>query len=122
MARRRPARLIHDYLESREVTQGSHYGERLKVLRWQSVFLTKTFNAPAVEIALSMARANGKTTFVAGIAAASLQVPELRQPRAETLVLASSFGQARIDFDHTLAFMGPAVENKKIWNVLDNSN
>ena len=57
---------------------------------------------------LSLARANGKSTFVAALGCAFLDGP-LRQPRAEVVIVASSFLQARIVFDHLLGFMGERV-------------
>ena len=68
---------------------------------------------------LSVARANGKTTLVAGLAAATLDGP-LAVPRGETVIVASSFPQARIAFEHVLAFMGDALRDKKRWRVWDN--
>ena len=47
--------------------------------------------------ALSVARGNGKTALLSGIAAATLDGP-LAVPRGETVIVASSFEQARIAF------------------------
>ena len=56
-----------------------------------------------------MARGGGKTTFVAAICAALVDGP-LVQPRAESVLVASSFEQAMIAFRHTLAFLQPKVD------------
>ena len=60
---------------------------------------------------------------MAGIACATLD-PEgpLRQRRAETVIVASSFEQGRIDFEHVHAFMqarGFDLDNRKRWRVWD---
>ena len=47
-----------------------------------------------------------KRTTGAAIGAAALVGP-LVTPRAETAIVASSFAQARIAFDHVLAFLRP---------------
>lgn len=63
--------------------------------------------------ALSVARANGKTALTAGIAAATLNGP-LVVPQGETVIVASSFEQVRIAFEHVRAFMEPTLaEDRK---------
>ena len=62
--------------------------------------------------ALSVARGNGKTALVAGVAAAALDGP-LVVPRGETVIVASSFAQACIAFDHVVAFMGSKLRDRK---------
>ena len=60
-----------------------------------------------MDASLSLARGGGKSTFCAAIAAATVDVGgPLVQPRASNVVVASSFLQAKIAFDHVLAFMG----------------
>ena len=54
------------YLEALKVTQGRHVGECLTVLPWQRSFLRMAFGDPG-DAALSLARANGKSTFVAAL-------------------------------------------------------
>ena len=69
-----------------------------------------------------MARGNGKTTFVAALAAATLDGP-LIEPMAETVVVASSFEQGLICFRHVLHFMDPVIEPEpKRWRIQDSSN
>ena len=74
------------------------------------------------EAALSVARGNGKTTLVAGLGAAAVDGP-LAVPRAETLLVASSFEQGRISFEHILAFLreryGAELDNKSKWRIWD---
>ena len=107
------------YLEALKVTQGRHAGELLTVLPWQRQFLAMAFGAPG-DAALSLARANGKSTFVAALATAFLDGP-LRQPRAEVVIVASSFLQARIVFDHLLGFMGERINDRKVWRLWDST-
>ena len=76
-------------------------------------------SAPGVQsAALSVARGNGKTALLSGIAAATLDGP-LAVPRGETVIVASSFEQARIAFEHVIAFMGDKLADKGRWKVWD---
>ena len=68
--------------------------------------------------ALSVGRGNGKTALLAGVAQATLAGP-LAVPRGETVIAASSFIQARIAFEHVLAFMGDAIRDRSRWRVWD---
>ena len=107
-----------DYLESLTVTQGRLAGQPFKVLPWQRRFVRGAF-APGVQsAALSVARGNGKTALLSGIAAATLDGP-LAVPRGETVIVASSFEQARIAFEHVIAFMGDKLDDKRRWKVWD---
>ena len=65
-----------------------------------------------------MARGNDKTALLSGIATATLDGP-LMVPRGETVIVASSFEQARIAFEHVLAFMGDKLDDKRRWKVWD---
>ena len=65
-----------------------------------------------------MARGNGKTTLLAGVAAAFIDGP-LRQPRGDVVIAASSFGQARISFEHVRAFIGDRLAIRNQWRVWD---
>ena len=106
------------YLSGLRVTQGRRAGEPFRVLPWQARFIRGAF-APGVQAAaLSVARGNGKTALLSGIAAATLDGP-LAVPRGETVIVASSFEQARIAFEHVLAFMGETIRDKRRWRVWD---
>ena len=111
--------LIH-YLGSLQVTQGRLAGGPFQVLHWEKQFCRGAFKPGVQTAALSVARGNGKSTLVAGIACAALNGP-LAVPRGETLIVASSFGQARIAFEHVLAFLGEGVKNKKVWRLWDSA-
>lgn len=112
------SRHLIDYLGRLTVSQGRLSGEFVTVFPWERRFVRGAFRPGVTSGALSVARANGKTTLVAGIAAATLDGP-LIVPRGETVIVASSFEQARIAFEHVLAFMGAKVKDRKRWKVWD---
>ena len=90
---------LTEYLTGLTITQGRRAGEPLTVLPWQRRFCTGAF-APGVQsAALSIGR--GKSTLVAGIACAALDGP-LAVPRGEVLIVAASYQQGRVCFDHIL--------------------
>ena len=88
---------LTDFLETLIVSQGRRAGETLTVLPWQRRFVAGAFALGCTTAALSVGRGNGKSTLVAGIAAAALDGP-LAVPRGETIIVASSFAQACIAF------------------------
>ena len=103
-----PGALIR-YLGGLTATQGDGAGDPFRVLHWQRRFIRGAFAQGVETAALSIGRGNGKTALVAAIAAATVNGP-ISQPRAESLLVASSFSQARIAFDHVLAFLQPAIQ------------
>ena len=110
-------RELIDYLGDLTVTQGPAAGEPFDVLPWQARFVRGAFAPDVVESALSVGRGNGKTTLLAGVAAATVDGP-LAKPRAETLIVAASFEQGLILFAHALAFLGDLPRDR--YRVLDN--
>ena len=106
------------YLSGLTVSQGRLTGQAFQVLPWQARFVRGAF-APAIQsAALSVARGNGKTALLSGIAAATLDGP-LAVPRGETVIVASSFEQSRIGFEHVIAFMGNKLDDRARWKVWD---
>ena len=99
-------------------TQGQGAGEPFEVLPWERRFLGRAFDVDG-DAALSVGRGNGKTTLAAAIADAVLRGP-LQQPRAECVVVASSFDQARLTFDHVLAFGD--YRDRSRWRINDTAN
>ena len=88
--------------------------------RGSVAFLRGAFRAGVSSAGLSVARGNGKTTLVAAIAVAALVGP-LVQVRGEVVIVASSFQQARIAFEHILAFVRPWIAHEpkrfRIWDT-----
>ena len=109
---------LERYLSGLRVTQGRLAGQPFAVLPWQRRFIRGVFAAGVQSAALSVARGNGKTALLSGIAAATLDGP-LAVPRGETVIVASSFEQARIAFEHVVAFMGDTLADKRRWKVWD---
>ena len=107
------AKLIK-YLEGLRITQGPRAGEKMRVLPWQRRFISGFLRSQVS--ALSVGRGNGKTTLLAGIAAAALDGP-LAKPRGECLLVAGSFSQAKTAFDHVLNFL----PNRSRFRVHDTS-
>lgn len=106
-----------DYLQGLTITQGEGAGEPLRLFPWERKFIKRTFAAEG-DAALSVARGNGKTALLAGVATAFVDGP-LRQHRAEVVVVASSFAQGKIAFDHAKAFLGPKLGDRSTWRVSD---
>ena len=98
------------YLEGLAVSQGRLAGQALAVLPWQRRFVRGAFRDGVQSAALSVGRGNGKTALLSGIAAATLTGP-LVVPRGDTVIVASSFEQARIAFEHVLAFLGDELRD-----------
>ena len=105
------------YLSGLIITQGEGVGERMKIYPWERRFLQDLMRTDG-DAALSVSRGNGKTTLLAGVCASFIDGP-LRQPRAEVVLVASSFAQGRIGFDHCKAFLGDKIRDKRIWRLAD---
>ena len=124
------ARELIGYLETLTVTQGARRGDPFTVLPWQRRFIRGAF-APSVmgeDVALSLGRGNGKTTFSAGLACAAVD-PErpLHEAAAgsDVVIAASSFGQGKRAFRHVLGLLeakGHDLTNRKLWRVQDSQN
>ena len=98
------------YIQTLSITQGRYAGQPFTLLPWEKRFLIGAFRDGVMDSAMSMARGGGKSTFCAAIAAATVDVGgPLVQQRAENVVVASSFRQAKIAFDHILAFLQPTL-------------
>ena len=113
---------MHDlieYVSDLCLSQGRLSGEYFRPLPWQKQFINEAFKPSVTTAALSVARGNGKTALLSAIAAATVDGP-LVVPRGETIIVASSFEQARIAFEHVAAFMEPDIyRNKDRWRVWD---
>ena len=101
---------LEAYIEGLTLSQGRYAGQPFHLLPWQRRWLRGAFKPGVMDASLSLARGGGKTTFTAAIAAATVDVGgPLVQPRASSVVVASSFLQAKIAFDHVLAFLEPTL-------------
>ena len=106
------------YLETLVITQGPEEGKPLKVLPWKRRFLGGAFREGISSACLSVARGNGKSTLVAGVATAALDGP-LMVPRGEVLCVAGNFNQARLVFDHVLAFLGERAAKFRVQDTMN---
>ena len=113
------------YIQGLTITQGQGRGEPFRLLPWERRFVKGAFSTSG-DAALSIARGGGKTTLIAGIGAASVDDDgPLCEPRAETVICASSFDQGKIDFVHIIAFLtekGHDLTDRKKWRVQDSVN
>ena len=113
---------IFEDIQRLTLTQGRLAGQQFTVLPWQARFVRGALVSGCCQTAaLSVARGNGKSTLTAGIAAAALN-GSLVVPRGETIICASSFSQARIVFEHILAFLGDELEDRRRWRIWDSVN
>ena len=114
---------VADYIAGLTVTQGAGAGEPFRVLPWQRRFL-RGFTDTDGDVALSISRGAGKSTLIAGLACATIDGP-LMQRRAESVIVASSFTQGRIVYEHVLAFLrerGHDLDDRKAWRLQDSQN
>ena len=110
---------VIEYVSRLQITQGRHAGNLFRVLPWQGKFIRGALAPGVAEAALSVARGNGKSTLVSGIALAALDGP-LAVPRGETVAVAASFEQARIIFDAIMAAKGHVFRgDKDRWKIWD---
>ena len=101
---------LEQYITGLVISQGRHAGQPFRLLPWQRRLLRGAFSQPR-DSAFTMGRGGGKTTLVAALGAASVDVDgPLVEPRAECLIIASSFDQGLICFRHVQAFMEPTFE------------
>ena len=114
------ARLLA-FMETLEVTQGPFAGQPLKVLPWQRKFVAGAFRDGITDGYLTIARAAGKTTLLAGLALAYVVCPEIRRRREEVCVVAASSDQAAILFEHALAFGQDALNDRKQYRVANST-
>lgn len=122
------ARRISTELEKLTIGQGSRYGERMKLFPWERRFLNGAFKPGVEDAALSIARGNGKSTFLAGILTCGLGEGPLVEPGADIVMTASSFEQGRICFAHLRWFLEDRLEEtlngsrRKRYRVQDSAN
>ena len=119
--RKSKLRLLKEWLGLLITPQGDRAGQPFELLSWEERFLRGVMADGVSMAALTIGRGNGKTTFNAALAAAAMAGP-LAQPAAEVTLVASSFGQAKIAFAHTRAFLRPWLEREpRRYSIADNS-
>ena len=119
----RIAGALIEYIRGLTITQGRRAGEPFKLLPWQSRFLRSAFSVPG-DCSLTVARGNGKSTLIAGVACAALDGP-LQARRADVVCVASSFTQGRVIYESVVAALrarGEDLEDRKRWRVQDSAN
>lgn len=113
---------VERYLGGLVIGQGPT-GQPFEVLPWQRRFIRRAFGQPD-DAALSLGRGGGRTTRIAGLGAACVDVGgPLVAPNAESVV-ASSFDQALICVpSRRLVFLRPTLEaHKRRFRVQDSAN
>ena len=115
---------VESYLAGLVVPQGRFAGRPFPVFPWQSRFVAGAFRPGVLDAGLSLGRGNGKTTFCAGLLAATVDHGgPLNEPNAESLLVASSFGQASIAYRHVLRMLEPTLERyPKDFRIRDSQN
>ena len=113
-----------DYIGGLTLSGGDRDGEEFSVLPWERRFIRGAF-ATTGHAALSVARGNGKSALVAGIAAAVVD-PDgpLHGNRREAVAVASSFDQGRTIFEDVLGFLRGRhdIGARKTWRLQDSAN
>ena len=118
-----PADLIA-YLESLTLSGGDRDAEPFVVLPWERRFVRGAFGQSG-HASISVARGNGKSAVVAGIAAAVVDpAGPLHGNRREVVCVASSFDQSRVIFEDVLSFLRARYDlsDRKRWRVQDSAN
>lgn len=111
------------FLEDLPITQGKLAGTKLKVRPWQREFLEAVYreddegNRPVRTAVLSMARKNGKTQIVAGLALCHLVGPEA-EPRGEVFACANDRFQAGKTFSEMVAIISEHPEIEARVNII----
>ena len=91
-------------LEAAPVGDGDLAGEPFRVLPYQRRFLAGAFKEGVLRAGLSVARGGGKTGLASALALDSIRpAGALHRPGGETVLIASSFSQAKLTFEAALA-------------------
>lgn len=111
------------FLEDLPITQGKLAGSKLRVRPWQRKFIEAVYreddqgNRPVRTAILSMARKNGKTQLVAGLALCHLAGPE-SEPRGEVYAAANDRFQAGKTFAEMVAIINSHAELADRLNII----
>ena len=100
-------------------------GQPFEVWPWERRFILGTFGQPG-NAALSIGRGNGKSGFVAALAAAVVcPGAPLHGTKREVVCVASSFGQARVIYEDVLTYalsLGHDLADRSLWRRQDSQN
>ena len=100
---------VVEYIGRLPITQGEGIGQPMRLYPWERRFIRGALAPDVEESALSVGRGCGKTVLVSALACAALDGP-LSARRGETVIVASSFDQARISFEHIRGFLAERIE------------
>ena len=90
-----------DWMQSKRVTEGPLAGQFFEVLPWQRKLLADIVSDEVESVAVSVGRANGKSSFLALVASSFvLHSGPLLQQRGQCIMVASAFRQARLLYEH----------------------
>ena len=109
-----------DYIATLRLGEGSRTGECFQLLPWQKEFLGAVCDENNDRLGLSIARGNGKSTFLAAILACAFEGP-LSRDGTELYCVAASLSQARVVFKHLRFFLGNKVEDRTKYNLNDST-
>ena len=112
---------VLQYIGALTVGQGRLQGQPFTVLPWEKRFIRAVVKPGVLQAGLSMGRGNGKTSFVAALAASALEGP-LAFRGSEVGLVASSKEQARISYRHVVRYLGAKVHDKKRWRCCESQN
>lgn len=115
------------FIESLIVTQGEGAGEPFVLLQWQKDFIWAIIDDDVYKAALSMARGNGKSAFIAALGVCATVGPWAKSG-AQVVIVAGSFDQATIIFEHMLGFLLPWTHDEegnqiyRDWSITNTTN
>ena len=118
-------RALIDWLGKLTLSVGDLDGEPFTVWPWEKRFILGTFGQSG-NAALSIGRGNGKSAFVAALAAAVVcPGAPLHDTKREVVCVASSFQQARVIFEDVLSYtrsLGHDLGDRELWRRQDSQN
>ena len=118
-------RALVEWLGKLTLSGGDLDGQPFTVWPWERQFILGTFGQPG-SAALSIGRGNGKSGFVAALAAAVVcPGAPLHGVKRDVVCVASSFQQARVIFEDVLAFvrgLGHDLGDRGLWRRQDSAN
>ena len=115
---------LADYIGTLELVGGDMDGEPFQVLGWERRFLRGAFSGSG-DSALTVARGNGKSALVAGVAAAVVDpAGPFGGRRREVVCVAASFEQSRVIFEDVLSFLAARydLDRRDRWRKQDTTN